>query len=130
MLYFVADEGPGSVANVTLSTSRVPLQLNPCRQTEDLATASDHERLSIFGAMDILARPSLSLLADILIVGLVLVVPVVYFSGGKRHPQEPPIIQPWVPVIGHLLGMLMEGGHYVKRIRSVCMLRKLLMTKG
>ncbi|KAL7932692.1 cytochrome P450 [Trichoderma chlorosporum] len=39
-----------------------------------------------------------------------------YTSGKKLHPSEPTVIQPWIPVIGHLLGMAMHGGRYIKRL--------------
>jgi hypothetical protein len=34
----------------------------------------------------------------------------------KRHPDEPPIIASGVPFVGHLLGMALQGGKYVKGI--------------
>ncbi|KAK0617113.1 cytochrome P450 [Immersiella caudata] len=34
----------------------------------------------------------------------------------KRHPDEPPVIAAGVPYLGHLLGMAMFGGRYVKGI--------------
>lgn len=39
-----------------------------------------------------------------------------YTSGKKLHPSEPTVVQPWVPLIGHLLGMAMQGGRYIKRL--------------
>ncbi|KAL7790441.1 cytochrome P450 [Trichoderma ceciliae] len=39
-----------------------------------------------------------------------------YTSGKKLHPSEPTVIQPWIPLIGHLLGMAMHGGRYIKRL--------------
>lgn len=39
-----------------------------------------------------------------------------YTSGKKLHPSEPTVIQPWVPLIGHLLGMATQGGRYIKRL--------------
>ncbi|KAL7946538.1 cytochrome P450 [Trichoderma barbatum] len=39
-----------------------------------------------------------------------------YTSGRKLHPSEPTVIQPWIPLIGHLLGMAMHGGRYIKRL--------------
>jgi cell shape-determining protein MreD len=32
----------------------------------------------------------------------------------KTHPDEPPIIPSVVPFVGHLLGMALQGGRYVK----------------
>ena len=34
----------------------------------------------------------------------------------KSHPDEPPIIAPVVPFVGHLLGMAVHGGRYIKGI--------------
>jgi len=34
----------------------------------------------------------------------------------KKHPDEPPIIASAVPYVGHLLGMALQGGRYVKGI--------------
>ncbi|KAK1244673.1 hypothetical protein MKX07_003472 [Trichoderma sp. CBMAI-0711] len=39
-----------------------------------------------------------------------------YTSGRKLHPSEPTVVQPWIPVIGHLLGMMVYGGRYIKRL--------------
>jgi hypothetical protein len=34
----------------------------------------------------------------------------------KVHPSEPTVISSWIPFIGHLLGMAMYGGKYVKKL--------------
>jgi hypothetical protein len=34
----------------------------------------------------------------------------------KRHPDEPPVVTARVPYLGHLLGMALWGGRYVKGI--------------
>lgn len=39
-----------------------------------------------------------------------------YTSGKKLHPSEPIVIQPWVPLIGHLMGMALHGGRYIKQL--------------
>ncbi|EHK24958.1 uncharacterized protein TRIVIDRAFT_134374, partial [Trichoderma virens Gv29-8] len=39
-----------------------------------------------------------------------------YTSGKKVHPSEPTVVQPWIPLIGHLLGMAVHGGRYIKRL--------------
>lgn len=39
-----------------------------------------------------------------------------YTSGRKLHPSEPTVVQPWIPLIGHLLGMAIHGGRYIKRL--------------
>jgi hypothetical protein len=50
---------------------------------------------------------------------LTVVLGVHYFSGTKVHPKEPKVVRPWIPVIGHLLGMALQGGRYVKRLGFV-----------
>lgn len=42
-----------------------------------------------------------------------------YVSNRKIHPSEPKVLPPWIPFIGHLLGMAWEGGRYVKRLGLV-----------
>ena len=37
-------------------------------------------------------------------------------SSTKAHPEEPPIITSPIPFIGHLLGMALRGGSYVKSL--------------
>jgi hypothetical protein len=37
-------------------------------------------------------------------------------SARKVHPNEPEVIAPWFPLIGHLLGMAFRGGKYVKQL--------------
>lgn len=39
-----------------------------------------------------------------------------YTSGKKLHTSEPIVIQPWVPLIGHLMGMALHGGRYIKQL--------------
>lgn len=39
-----------------------------------------------------------------------------YTSGQKLHPSEPIVIQPWIPLIGHLMGMALHGGRYIKQL--------------
>ncbi|KAK1767814.1 putative cytochrome p450 protein [Phialemonium atrogriseum] len=34
----------------------------------------------------------------------------------KTHPDEPPIIASGIPFVGHLLGMALKGGRYIKQI--------------
>jgi hypothetical protein len=34
----------------------------------------------------------------------------------KTHPNEPPVIPSAVPFVGHLLGMALLGGKYVKNL--------------
>lgn len=55
-------------------------------------------------------------LATVTIILLALSFAFRYTSGEKLHPSEPTVIQPWVPLIGHLLGMAMHGGRYIKRL--------------
>jgi hypothetical protein len=39
-----------------------------------------------------------------------------YMSGKKLHPSEPIVVQPWIPLIGHLMGMALHGGRYIKQL--------------
>lgn len=48
------------------------------------------------------------------LVGLYLVLSAL--SSRRLHPQEPPIIAPAIPFVGHLIGMALEGGKYVKSL--------------
>ncbi|KAI1373561.1 cytochrome P450 [Hypoxylon crocopeplum] len=36
------------------------------------------------------------------------------FSSRKADPREPPVIAPTIPVVGHVLGMALLGGRYIK----------------
>lgn len=50
-------------------------------------------------------------------VGLLTVIIILArISATRVHPNEPKVIHPWVPFIGHLLGMAVYGGKYVKRL--------------
>ena len=70
--------------------------------------------------MAILASDGAFLSATTLAIGaLTALVAVHIFSGMKVHPQEPRIVQPWIPVIGHLIGMALQGGRYTKRLGFV-----------
>lgn len=40
-------------------------------------------------------------------------------SRRKWHPKEPTVLPPWIPFVGHLLGMALQGGRYIKRIGYV-----------
>ncbi|KAJ7643991.1 cytochrome P450 [Roridomyces roridus] len=44
----------------------------------------------------------------------------------KLHPNEPPIVPSRLPYVGHLLGMVLEGGRYVKSIGYTTRRAKLL----
>jgi hypothetical protein len=51
------------------------------------------------------------------IVGLLtLWVTLRYLSARKLDPREPTVLPPWIPVVGHVLGMAFYGGRYVKRL--------------
>lgn len=39
-----------------------------------------------------------------------------FMSNRKLHPNEPIILPSWIPFIGHLLGMALQGGRYIKRL--------------
>jgi hypothetical protein len=52
-----------------------------------------------------------------IIIGFItLVLALRYASGRKVHPNEPTVLPPWIPFVGHLLGMALHGGRYIKRI--------------
>lgn len=37
----------------------------------------------------------------------------------KSHPNEPPVVASGIPFVGHLLGMSLKGGRYIKHIGFV-----------
>ncbi|KAI1801494.1 cytochrome P450 [Daldinia bambusicola] len=39
-----------------------------------------------------------------------------HLSSRKLDPREPPVLAPAIPVIGHLLGMALLGGRYIKNL--------------
>ncbi|TQV97407.1 cytochrome p450 protein [Cordyceps javanica] len=39
-----------------------------------------------------------------------------YMSSRKLHPSEPTVLVPWIPLVGHLLGMALQGGRYMKHL--------------
>lgn len=47
---------------------------------------------------------------------MVVIISSFYLSSAKLHPQEPPVITSAVPFVGHLLGMIVNGGRYIKSI--------------
>ncbi|KAJ5825231.1 cytochrome p450 protein [Penicillium riverlandense] len=47
---------------------------------------------------------------------MVVIISSFYLSSAKLHPQEPPVITSVVPFVGHLLGMIVNGGRYIKSI--------------
>lgn len=42
-----------------------------------------------------------------------------YFATRKVDPREPPVISSTLPYLGHILGVLQNGGKYYKIIRYV-----------
>lgn len=49
------------------------------------------------------------------VAGICTVLYLLYRVGAaKIHPNEPTVIPPKVPFVGHLLGMTIHGGKYVK----------------
>ncbi|KAL2203085.1 cytochrome P450 [Sarocladium strictum] len=67
--------------------------------------------------MAILSQDGNMNIASAIGIGLVTILVGLHYSSGiKVHPKEPRVIRPWVPVIGHLLGMALSGGRYVKRL--------------
>ncbi|KAI1458084.1 cytochrome P450 [Annulohypoxylon moriforme] len=52
-----------------------------------------------------------------LLITLIILMPAFHtLSKRKLNPQEPPIIAPTIPVVGHLLGMALLGGRYIKNL--------------
>lgn len=67
--------------------------------------------------MDTLSLDSclLSLNATTVLVGLLtLTVALRLASGRKLHPNEPTVLPQWIPFVGHLMGMALQGGRYIK----------------
>lgn len=55
-----------------------------------------------------------------LALGVVTIVLAIHhFTGAKVHPKEPKVVRPWIPVVGHLIGMALQGGRYVKGLGFV-----------
>lgn len=56
--------------------------------------------------------------ATVLLTLLTLYLALTHLARQKHHPSEPPIVPPLVPLpyIGHLLGMILQGGHYIKTL--------------
>jgi hypothetical protein len=70
--------------------------------------------------MAILSQDGNMNIASAIGIGLVTILVGLHYSSGiKVHPKEPRVIRPWIPVIGHLLGMALLGGRYVKRLGFV-----------
>lgn len=50
-------------------------------------------------------------------VGLLTAFCALYFNSSRKwHPNEPIVLPSWIPFVGHLLGMALHGGRYIKRI--------------
>lgn len=52
----------------------------------------------------------------ILLSILTLILTLHFHSIRKLNPREPPILSPPIPLIGHLLGMFLLGGRYIKNL--------------
>ena len=51
------------------------------------------------------------------VAGVLTVFILLYVWGSRKtHPNEPTVVAPIVPFIGHLLSMAAEGGKYVKKL--------------
>ncbi|SPO02689.1 uncharacterized protein DNG_05362 [Cephalotrichum gorgonifer] len=51
------------------------------------------------------------------VAGFCAVFYLLYRAGAKKiHPDEPTVVPPTIPIVGHLLGMAFHGGKYVKTI--------------
>ena len=55
-------------------------------------------------------------LATSLAVAVTLYLILFRLSSTKTYPEEPPIITSPLPFIGHLLGMALQGGSYIKSL--------------
>lgn len=64
-------------------------------------------------AMD---APGASAVATGLAILVGVYVAVSAYTNRRLHPQEPPVIAPRIPVVGHVLEMALQGGRYVKSI--------------
>lgn len=57
-------------------------------------------------------------LGQLLLLGLVAAGGyLVYFKTARHDPREPPLVQPSIPVVGHLIGLGREGTYYVTKLR-------------
>lgn len=51
------------------------------------------------------------------VAGLIVLLAFLYMAGGQKvHPNEPTVLAPKIPFVGHLVGMAMQGGKYVKHL--------------
>lgn len=51
------------------------------------------------------------------VAGFGIVFYLLYRAGAaKIHPHEPTVVPPKIPFVGHVLGMVLHGGKYVKTI--------------
>lgn len=70
--------------------------------------------------MALLQVDSLPLGATTTILGLVTVLIALRFAAGRKlHPDEPTVLPSWIPFIGHLIGMAVYGGRYIKKLGYV-----------
>lgn len=58
--------------------------------------------------------------ATTVVLGLVTIVVALRVAAGRKlHPNEPTVLPSWIPFIGHLVGMALYGGRYIKRLGYV-----------
>jgi hypothetical protein len=51
------------------------------------------------------------------ILGLVIIGVALHFAATRKvHPDEPTVLVPWIPFVGHLVGMAVYGGRYIKKL--------------
>lgn len=62
--------------------------------------------------------PFSPLTLTVVVIFLATYLSLLYLSKQKWHPSEPPIVPSPIPIpyIGHLLGMVLLGGYYIKRL--------------
>lgn len=60
-------------------------------------------------------------LLSIITLLIIVYITIQYFATRKVDPREPPVISSTLPYLGHILGILQNGGKYYKMIRYIIM---------
>ena len=67
--------------------------------------------------MGLLSSDNWSPGATTVVLGLAVALVVSRFASGRKlHPNEPTVLPSWIPFVGHLIGMAVYGGRYIKRL--------------